>query len=269
MGLGGTRTGPTWPRRGTRTGPTWPRRGLLLGLTAALGCSSLHSTLEADLDADYDVVTEYEAPCLIRTPEGQIGGTVREFELGKHEDGPDLVAIEDGAQFWGQGTTGGGVRYAFGQLCHVPQRCEDYLFFDDGKYRVWMQVETVRAAEDAARFQAQLDEGRLIEHGATLVTNEQQRGIFDRVARELESAEASRTALWKALLPDMIGEITNIGSSITTVSALLDAQILLAGVWRFLEEHNVMLYGGRGGGLRAFEVVRMICVSSTRPPVAL
>ncbi len=247
-------------------GPRGRGAALLLVVALGAGCSTLHSTLEADLDADYDVVTEYEAPCLIRTANGQLGGTVREFELGKHEDGADLVALEDGAQFWGHGTTAGGVRYAFGQLCAAPKQCQDYLFFDDAERRVWMQVDTVRATEDPGVFQAQLEEGRMIEHGAQLIANDQQRKLFDKVARELESAEASRNALWKSLLPDMIGELTNIGSSISTASALLDAQILLSAVWRFLEEHNVVLYGGRGGGLRAFEVVRMLCVSSAKPP---
>lgn len=238
-----------------------------LVLVLAPGCASLHHRLEADRDEDYDAEYTFDAPCWVRTDAGPLIGAHATFELAMRE-GARLVAHEDGATIWGSGRLASNVTYTFGQLCTAARACHDYLFLDDGKYRVWMQVETVRPAPDATTFEAQLQEGRLIDGASKLIANDKQHAVFARVAAELESAESTRTSLWLAVLPGVVGTIAEVSASVDAASATLDAQLLLGHVTQFLDQHNVRLYGGRGGELRVFEVVRTLCVTKNAAAIA-
>ncbi|MFO0723613.1 MAG: hypothetical protein U1E65_07535 [Myxococcota bacterium] len=229
---------------------------LALLLLQALGCARMHNVLLAERHADYDRETAYESWCVWRTEEGLVGGQKR-FELA-HKDGALLVASEDGNAFWGHRRGPSGQEYAFGELCEKPGKCLDYLYFQGDLARIWAKVETTRVSTSPESFEEKIDEGELIRAAAQLITKPSQIAVFERMAEDFKAADHAKHSLVSTFIPSVI---TDASASASTASAVVSGQLQLIALWHYLQEHNIVLYGGKRGERREFEVLRMLCVA--------
>lgn len=231
-------------------------RRLVAALLLSSGCAGAHSALHAELAGS---PPGPPVRCIVRGEDRRFGGDERDLGVSV-SGGVRKVELEDGLAIWGRAKSASGVDYSFGQRCETPKQCVDAVYLDDGKIRVYVELDTVRPASGEAMFEAQIEEASLLARASSLFSDPKKLAVFERTAKALEEAESARGSML-SILPGG-GIVNDLRATTSEMSANMDLDVALPGLGLLLAEHDIFLVSPGEDEPRAFEVLRALCAGA-------